>query len=207
MNFAYPVPRAQAPGLPRPEKSPVLREANERDRGRGRRALSPTSKRSRAGRGTTSLLSRLPGPRLRNATIAITRSPSMTSLLSVRRGHRPNDCFRSEGGRTLPPPPGPRAASAIALASRLRQRQPRNAQNWGRLACAYGRARRTVVEPRSPGSGPSFSARPVSARGLLGVSGRGGEQEACNKPCNKIGKFSLIQPHSKSQTSCKTTFT
>jgi hypothetical protein len=26
---------------------------------------------------------------------------------------------------------------------------------------------------------------------------------ACNKPCNKVGKFSLIQPHPKSENPCK----
>jgi hypothetical protein len=31
------------------------------------------------------------------------------------------------------------------------------------------------------------------------------ELRACNKPCNKIGKFSLIQPHLKSEKTCKTT--
>jgi hypothetical protein len=140
-------------------------------------------------------------PDERSAAIAITRfAVDHVAAFGATRRPRPRPVSRVKEAEPDPAHEDrPRPASAIAHASRLRQRQPRNARNWGGSLCKG--------EPEDHGELRSLGAAP-SLRARLGRReeywATASEQEACNKPCNKTGKFSLIQPDLKSENPCKT---
>jgi hypothetical protein len=73
-------------------------------------------------------------------------------------------------------------------------RNPREGAAGGHAGGVRRRVSRRACDPVRRGS--SQCRRPGEALVPRGA-------RACNKPCNNLGKFSLIQPHAKSQKPCK----